>query len=257
MNSLKFLLLFYLIISQTIISKENIVKDNFPQYPYLKDLTNVIDRFSENIYNDPVFIRNKLSTYDYKPLVSALLATSFPPLYSLVDDQFFKKLSKLSIKAIKAVKEWVVCHPYITTITVIGIVTIGVGITYYSYKKNKENTNIVNATTNYIEKNQKYQTIIEDNLKEDIEQIIENGFIQLNLIEYIKDFTKDSLNELNSRFKGDSDSLTFMLIGTTGAGKSTFINNILNLIPGITGPSVNESYGQSTTKDFKKYNIVL
>ena len=48
-----------------------------------------------------------------------------------------------------------------------------------------------------------------------------------------------------------------MLIGTTNAGKSTFINNVLNLIPGITGPSVNESYGQSTTKDFKKYNSTI
>ena len=83
-------------------------------------------------------------------------------------------------------------------------------------------------------RNEKYQNLVNEWLREDIQKLIEDGLSQLDKNKYIKDFFIKQQNldkdfDIDSKFKANSNSLNFIIFGKKGVGKSQFINNILDL----------------------------
>ena len=96
-------------------------------------------------------------------------------------------------------------------------------------------------------RNEKYQDLVNEYLREDIQNLIEKAISQLDKNKYIKDLfiKQQNLNnefDIDSKFKANINSLTFIIFGKKDIGKRQFINNILDLESGIDNQSKDDSY---------------
>ena len=76
-------------------------------------------------------------------------------------------------------------------------------------------------------KDMKYNDIINNYMKEDLEKLTNKMFSEIDMFDYINKFMNNNLKDINSRFEGNINDLNFILFGETGAGKSTLINIII------------------------------
>ena len=93
-------------------------------------------------------------------------------------------------------------------------------------------------------KDEKYQTLVNEYLKEDLIKLIEEGISQFDKNLFIRDFLKkQNLNDLNYKLNSNINSLNFIILGENIVEKNKFINNILEINSTIddNSPKVNET----------------
>lgn len=250
MNSIKILfLLFKILVGITSKENEIVLKDNtfvstgFSQYPYSNKLLKIFSQYGKKMYNQNNIIQKKI--LGNQDLFKYLLI--FGASHVIIEKNKEKFTNNL-LKAVYKLGSFAYLHPCITGITV-GI------IASYSYSNyfQKEHQDFIGKIETLLS-NQTYEKIIENQIKNDLEELIDEGFDKIDLDDYIKNFVKDNLEYLNSKFNGDINSIDFMLIGQTGEGKSTLCNSILEIESGKDGAYVNEETAESTTNETKRYN---
>ena len=123
-----------------------------------------------------------------------------------------------------------------------------------NYQESVKDNNNTLITIKGMLKDMKYNDIINNYMKEDLEKLMNKMFSEIDMFDYINKFMNNNLKDINSRFEGNINDLNFILFGETGAGKSTLINNILELTSGKDGAYVDPDNAQSTTLNFTKYN---
>lgn len=123
-----------------------------------------------------------------------------------------------------------------------------------NYQESVKDYNNTLITIKGMLKDMKYNDIINNYMKEDLEKLMNKMFSEIDMFDYINKFMNNNLKDINSRFEGNINDLNFILFGETGAGKSTLINNILELTSGKDGAYVDPDNAQSTTLNFTKYN---
>ena len=263
MKGLKFYLILYILISQQILSNAKYIDfgilSEYPYTDYLEKLLGEYDKLNGgSIYSmllnmDPQTLKsigNDIATIvklGGKGIDSVVNAGK--SLYSGI-----KSLRGYSKKAlfftIDILKKY---HPQIligaTAATAVALIA----------KK------LINDLNDYNDKiglviqelinHKKYKRIIGNIIGKDLENIIEKGISNLNLTKHIIDFLnkENIIEKLDYKFKEKIDSLNFILLGDTDAGKSTLLNQILELSPEDTGAYVNPDFVGPTTMEFKKY----
>ena len=246
MNSIKILfLLFKILVGITSKENEIVLKDNtfvstgFSQYPYSNKLLKIFSQYGKKMYNQNNIIQKKiLENPDLFEYLLVFAAT-----------QSIENIEEFLLSAVYKLGSFAYLHPCITGITV-GIIA---SYSYSTHYFQKEHQDFIGKIETLLS-NQTYEKIIENQTKNDLEELIDEGFDKIDLDDYIKNFVKDNLEYLNSKFNGDINSIDFMLIGQTGEGKSTLCNSILEIESGKDVAYVNEETAESTINEPKRYN---
>ena len=222
--------LFYFIVAKVFIVKTNIINDAFPFYPYGDILDKNFEEYCLNMNLKKDCIIDYLSKID----ISNLKNISYDFLKSNYENKnnnpsILGDLCSIVLKGLfNAMKNNIIGFIGSTCIDLISSVkNIGKQIL------NENNEQIILEVEKLL-KNEKYQLLVNEWLKKDIEDLIEKSISQLDKTNYIKDFFRKEQNSdkhinLDSKFNGNINSLNFIIFGKKGAGKSTFINNILDL----------------------------
>ena len=265
MKGIKSSFIIFIFISQSIISNAKYIeklKDYFGDYPYLNNLEKYFTKFDE--LNDGS-IYSMLKNMDSETLKS--IAEDFGKILfygktaignfkSVVNSlsEGIKELVGNSGKALSITLNFLGKH----SLKILGIAAVA--IPTYFYVNNKidnlnNNNDRIGCEIERLINQKKYKDFIEEKIGNEIKNIINRGIAKLNLTKLIEDYLNidNKLKEINEKFNGTIDSLNFIVIGNTGAGKSTFINKILDLKSGVNGAFVNEDSAEPTTLEFQKY----
>ena len=263
MKGLKFYLILYILISQQILSNAKYIDFGIlSEYPYTNHLEKLLGEYDKlnggSIYSmllnmDPQTLQSigkdiaTIVQLGGKGVDSAVKAGK--SLYSGIKSLggYSKKALFLTIDILKKY------HPHI----LIGA-TVATAVALISKKLINDLNDFndrIGVLIQELINNGKYKRIIGDIIGKDLENIIAKGISNLNLTKHIIDFLnkENIIKKLDYKFKQKIDSLNFILLGDTDAGKSTLLNQILELSPEDTGAYVNPDFIGPTTMEFKKY----
>ena len=261
MKGLKFYLILYILISQQILSNAKYIDFGIlSEYPYTNHLEKLLTEY-DKLNGGSIY--SMLLNMDHQTLQS--IGKDIATIVQLggkgVDSAVkagkslysgIKSLGGYSKTAlfftIDILKKY---YPSLFVGATVALVTKGISIIN---DLNNYNGRIGVVIQNLIN-NRKYKIIIENIIGKDLENIIEKGISNLNLTKHIKDFLnkENILEKLDYKFNQKIDSLNFILLGETDVGKSTLLNQILELSPEDTGAYVNPYFAGPTTMEFKKY----
>ena len=259
MKRLKLPLLIYILISQPILSSAKYIDYGIlSQYPYRDNLEDLLEEY-DKLNDDSIY--SMLKNMDPQTLksISEDIATIVQLGRKGIDS--VANVGKSLYSGIKSLGEYSK-NALFTTIgflknyypQIMVVVSFALLAKIKIDDSNEYIGRMVVEIQNLI-KNRKYNKIIENKIGIDLQNIIDEGILNLNLKKYIKDFLNQEniLEKLDYKFNEKIDSLNFILLGDTGAGKSTLLNKILELNPEDKGAYVNPDFADPTTMEFKKY----
>ena len=253
MKNVKYIILIYFIISAIFIIQSNIIKDAFPFYPYDEILKKNFKEYCLNLNLKEDCIISKLSDINITQISKISYDFIKTNYQNQVNPSIIGDIFENALKGFLGTYED-------DNIGVIGPIVIS-GIsslaTYGKKLLNDKNEQIILEVEELL-KNEKYQNLVNEWLKKDIEKLIKESLSQLDKNKYIKDLYLKQENldknfDLKSIFKANINSLNFIIFGKKGVGKSKIINNILGLKSGIDGPKENETDSEFTNVKFNKY----
>lgn len=253
MKNLKYIILIYFIFSAIFIIQSNIIKDAFPFYPYDEILKKNFKEYCLNLNLKEDCIISKLSDINITQINKISYDFIKTNYQNQVNPSIIGDIFENALKGFLGTYED-------DNIGVIGPIVIS-GIsslaTYGKKLLNDKNEQIILEVEELL-KNEKYQNLVNEWLKKDIEKLIKESLSQLDKNKYIKDLYLKQENldknfDLKSIFKANINSLNFIIFGKKGVGKSKIINNILGLKSGIDGPKENETDSEFTNVKFNKY----
>ena len=261
--NLKTVLICYIFIFAIKLSKTTIIQEVIPNYPFpsllekyynlfgLQSGLPILEKLNSKkleVFNGHVKFINKIID----------LGNELPELLPDIVKSFDQTLSSLGLNPGKillsaGLEVLNYNNPYILSEN-------DIGSYIWRYKKNKKDefNNQNNFISYIIQENlskTKYNIIIKDEIEKDLEQLIKEKIFNIDFKDFINKYLTNGKKweKLNSIFKEDIDSISFILLGNTGSGKSRLINDILDLQSGKDGPLVNQKYSEPTTMGYEKY----
>ena len=263
--NLKTILICYIFIFAINLSKTTKIQEIIPNYPFPSHLEKYYNLFASQsglpvlekldskkleVFNEQEKFINKIIDLGICNELTELLpdtVKSFTPNLSSLGFSPGEILLSAGLEVLKY------SIPQISSV-------IEVGSSVWGYIKDKINDldNKNNIISYIIQENlskNKYNIIIKDEIEKDLEQLIKEKIFNIDFKDFINKYLTNGKKweKLNSIFKEDIDSISFILLGNTGSGKSRLINDILDLQSGKDGPFVNQKSAEPTTMGYEKY----
>ena len=249
MKNEKYFFLIYLIISEIIIVQSDIINDVFHFYPYDEILKKNLEEYCLNMNLKEDCIISKLSEID----ITKINKIS----YDFIKTNYQNQINPSIIGDIfeNALKGYLSTYED-DNIGIIAPIVISGLSSLASYGKkilNDKNEHIILEVEKLL-KTEKYQILVNEWLKKDIEKLIKEGLSQLDKNKYIKDLYINHKNlDLKSRFKANINSLNFIVFGNKDIEKRKFMNNILCLKSELDMHKESETDSKFTSVKFTKY----